>query len=116
MAIQYRELGKTGVKVPAIGLGCMGMSEFYGSSDEADNLKVLQHAIDIGCTFWDTADMYGCGHNEELIGKILKTQRDKVFICTKFGNVRGPYAEFLGVSGKPEYVRQQCEVSLKRLN
>jgi len=116
MAIQYRELGKTGVKVPAIGLGCMGMSEFYGSSDEAENLKVLQHAIDIGCTFWDTADMYGCGHNEELIGKILKTQRDKVFICTKFGNVRGPNAEFLGVNGKPEYVRQQCELSLKRLN
>ncbi|KAJ2959221.1 hypothetical protein NQZ79_g5316 [Umbelopsis isabellina] len=116
MATQLRELGKTGVKVPAVGLGCMGMSEFYGTSDDSENLKVLQHAIDIGCTFWDTADMYGCGRNEELIGKILPSQRDKVFICTKFGNVRGPNGEFLGVSGKPDYVRQQCEISLKRLN
>ncbi|CAM0140762.1 hypothetical protein VKS41_008032 [Umbelopsis sp. WA50703] len=115
MATQFRELGKTGVKVPAIGLGCMGMSEFYGASDDTENLKVLQHAIDIGCTFWDTADMYGCGRNEELLGKILKTQRDKVFVCTKFGNVRGPNGEFLGVDGKPEYVRQQCDISLKRL-
>ncbi|KAG2172714.1 hypothetical protein INT43_000061 [Umbelopsis isabellina] len=116
MAPQLRELGKTGVKVPAIGLGCMGMSEFYGATDESENLKVLQHAIDIGCTFWDTADMYGCGRNEDLIGKILPSQRDKVFICTKFGNVRGPNGEFLGVNGKPDYVRQQCDISLKRLN
>ncbi|CAG8598430.1 9926_t:CDS:2, partial [Racocetra fulgida] len=93
-----RELGKTGVKIPVIGLGCMGMSEFYGSSDETENLKVLNRAIDLGCVFWDTAD-----------------RRNEVFLCTKFGNVRGENGEFLGVNGKPEYVHEACEKSLQRL-
>ncbi|CAG8752665.1 2659_t:CDS:2, partial [Racocetra persica] len=102
-----RELGKTGVKIPVVGFGCMGMSEFYGSSDEAENLKVLNRAIDLGCVFWDTADMYGCGNNETLLSKILKNRRNEVFLCTKFGNVRGENGEFLGVNGKPEYVHLQ---------
>ncbi|PKY49191.1 aldo/keto reductase [Rhizophagus irregularis] len=109
-----RELGKTGVKIPAIGLGCMGMSEFYGSADEQENIKVLNRAIDIGCTFWDTADLYGSGANEILLSKVLKERRNEVFICTKFAFSRGPNGEFK-ISGKPEYVRQACDNSLKRL-
>ncbi|CAG8805979.1 22779_t:CDS:2, partial [Gigaspora margarita] len=110
-----RELGKTGVKIPTIGLGCMGMSEFYGSSDEEANLKVLNRSIDIKCTFWDTADMYGSGKNEILLSKVLKDRRNEVFLCTKFGNVRGENGEFLGVNGTPEYVHEACEKSLQRL-
>ncbi|CAB5372557.1 unnamed protein product [Rhizophagus irregularis] len=109
-----RELGKTGVKIPAIGLGCMGMSEFYGSADEQENIKVLNRAIDIGCTFWDTADLYGSGANEILLSKVLKERRNEVFICTKFAFSRGPNGEFK-ISGKPEYIRQACDNSLKRL-
>ncbi|CAB4477889.1 unnamed protein product [Rhizophagus irregularis] len=109
-----RELGKTGVKIPAIGLGCMGMSEFYGSADEEENIKVLNRSIDMGCTFWDTADVYGSGANEILLSKVLKERRNEVFLCTKFAFFRGPNGEF-NVSGKPEYVRQACENSLKRL-
>ncbi|CAB4415339.1 unnamed protein product [Rhizophagus irregularis] len=109
-----RELGKTGVKIPAIGLGCMGMSEFYGSADEGENIKVLNRSIDMGCTFWDTADVYGSGANEILLSKVLKERRNEVFLCTKFAFYRGPNGEF-NVSGKPEYVRQACETSLKRL-
>ncbi|CAG8596950.1 2886_t:CDS:2 [Rhizophagus irregularis] len=109
-----RELGKTGVKIPAIGLGCMGMSEFYGSTDEEENIKVLNRSIDMGCTFWDTADVYGSGANETLLSKVLKERRNEVFLCTKFAFFRGPNGEF-NVSGKPEYVRQACENSLKRL-
>ncbi|CAB5209378.1 unnamed protein product [Rhizophagus irregularis] len=109
-----RELGKTGVKIPAIGLGCMGMSEFYGSADEQENIKVLNRAIDIGCTFWDTADLYGSGANEILLSKVLKERRNEVFLCTKFAFSRGPNGEFK-ISGKPEYVRQACDNSLKRL-
>ncbi|CAG8603680.1 10128_t:CDS:2 [Dentiscutata erythropus] len=111
-----RELGKTGVKIPVIGLGCMGMSEFYGSTDEEENLKVLNRAIDIKCTFWDTADMYGPGKNEILLSKVLKDRRNEVFLCTKFGNVRGENGEFLGVKGTPEYVHEACEKSLQRLD
>ncbi|CAG8792245.1 1274_t:CDS:2, partial [Dentiscutata erythropus] len=110
-----RELGKTGVKIPAIGLGCMGMSEFYGPTDEEGSLKVLNRAIDIKCTFWDTADIYGCGKNEILLSKVLKDQRNEVFLCTKFGNVRGENGEFLGINGTPEYVHEACEKSLQRL-
>ncbi|BFZ63484.1 hypothetical protein YB2330_004606 [Saitoella coloradoensis] len=115
--IAQRELGSTGVKIPAIGFGAMGLSEFYGSSDEETNITVLKKTIELGASHIDTADMYGNGHNEELIGKVLAEPglREKVFIATKFGNVRGANGEFLGVSGKPEYVRQQCELSLKRL-
>ncbi|CAB5372622.1 unnamed protein product [Rhizophagus irregularis] len=109
-----RELGKTGVKIPAIGLGCMGMSDFYGSVNEQENIEVLNRAIDIGCTFWDTADMYGSGANEILLSKVLKERRNEVFLCTKFAFSKGPNGEYK-ISGKPEYVRQACDNSLKRL-
>ncbi|KAI8145550.1 aldo/keto reductase [Fennellomyces sp. T-0311] len=113
---ELRQLGKNGPKINPLGLGCMGMSEFYGPSDDKESIKVLERAIELGCTFWDTADMYGCGHNERLISQILKDHRDKIFLCTKFGNVRDPSTgEYLGVSGKPEYVRSACEESLERL-
>ncbi|PKC60321.1 oxidoreductase [Rhizophagus irregularis] len=113
--MSLRELGKTGVKISAIGLGCMGMSDFYGSADEQGNINVLNRAIDLGSTFWDTSDIYGNGANEILLSKVLKDKRDKVFLCTKFGGLRDSNGAFLGVSGKPEYVRQACERSLKRL-
>ncbi|CAB5163574.1 unnamed protein product [Rhizophagus irregularis] len=92
----------------------MGMSEFYGSADEEENIKVLNRSIDMGCTLWDTADLYGSGANEILLSKVLKERRNEVFLCTKFAFSRGPNGEF-NVSGKPEYVRQACENSLKRL-
>ncbi|KAG9300785.1 hypothetical protein G9A89_023583 [Geosiphon pyriformis] len=105
--------------IPAIGLGCMGMSEFYGSADDAQSLKVLKCAIELGCTFWNTSDMYGKGHNEELIGKVLKEHRNEVFIATKFGVVRNEihniYESGDHIDGTPEYVREACEKSLKRL-
>ncbi|PKB97102.1 aldo/keto reductase [Rhizophagus irregularis] len=109
-----RELGKTGVKISAIGLGCMGMST-SGPSDEKENIKVLNQSIELGSNFWDTSDIYGAGANEILLSKVLKDRRNDVFLCTKFGIVRGPNGEFKGVSGKPEYVRQACDNSLKRL-
>ncbi|CAB4391398.1 unnamed protein product [Rhizophagus irregularis] len=90
------------------------MSEFYGSADEQENIKVLNRAIDIGCTLWDTADMYGSGANEILLSKVLKERRNEVFLCTKFAFSRGPNGEY-NISGKPEYVRQACENSLRRL-
>jgi len=93
----------------------MGMSEFYGPSDEAESIATIQRAIDLGVTFLDTADMYGTGRNEELVGRAIRGHRERVILATKFGSVRGPNGEFLGVSGKPEYVRAACEVSLKRL-
>ncbi|CAB4410695.1 unnamed protein product [Rhizophagus irregularis] len=111
----FRELGKTGVKISAIGLGCMGMSDYYGPADEQENINVLNRSIELGCTFWDTADMYGVGANEILLSKVLKERRDEVFLCTKFGVVREPSGEVKGISGKPEYIRQACENSLKRL-
>jgi aryl-alcohol dehydrogenase-like predicted oxidoreductase len=93
----------------------MGMSDFYGPSDEADNLSVLNHALDIGVNFLDTADMYGVGANERLLGQVLKTRRDEVVLATKFGNVRAPNGDFLGVSGTPAYVAAACDASLQRL-
>ncbi|CAB4440585.1 unnamed protein product [Rhizophagus irregularis] len=113
--MSLRELGKTGVKIPSIGLGCMGMSAYYGSFDEQENIKLLNRSIELGCTFWDTADIYGLGDNEILLSKVLKERRNEVFLCTKFGIVRGPNGEFKGISGTPEYIRQACESSLKRL-
>jgi len=113
--MQTRELGRGGLEVAAVGLGCMGMSEFYGPSDDAASIEVLHHAIDRGVTFWDTADMYGSGHNERLVGRALRGCRDAVVLATKFAIQRGADGSFLGVSGRPEYVREACDASLRRL-
>lgn len=113
--MQKRKLGKSGIEVSAIGLGCMGMSEFYGASDESESIATLEHSLDIGVNFWDTADMYGSGENEKLLAKVLKTRRADVVLATKFGNVRGPGGTFLGVNGRPEYVKAACDASLERL-
>jgi aryl-alcohol dehydrogenase-like predicted oxidoreductase len=110
-----RRLGANGPEVSAIGLGCMGMSEFYGSGSDEESIATIHHALDRGVNFLDTADMYGVGRNEELVGRAIRDRRDRVFLATKFGNVRGPGGEFLGVKGDPEYVRSACEASLKRL-
>ena len=113
--IGTRRLGRNGPEVSAIGLGCMGMSEFYGPGSEEESIATIQDAIDRGVTFLDTADMYGVGKNEELVGKAIRDRRGEVFLATKFGNVRGQAGEFLGVRGDPEYVRAACEASLSRL-
>jgi aryl-alcohol dehydrogenase-like predicted oxidoreductase len=113
--IGKRRLGRNGPEVSAIGLGCMGMSEFYVGGSEQESIATIHHALDRGVTFLDTADMYGWGANEELVGKAIRDRRGEVFLATKFGNVRGPNGEFLGVRGDPDYVRSACEASLKRL-
>jgi aryl-alcohol dehydrogenase-like predicted oxidoreductase len=113
--IEKRKLGENGPEVSALGLGCMGMSEFYGESDERESIATIHRAIELGVTFLDTADIYGVGRNEELIGRAIADRRDSVFLATKFGNVRGPSGSFDGINGRPEYVRQACEASLRRL-
>ncbi len=113
--MHMRSLGKNGPHISAIGLGCMGMSEFYGPADDAQSVAVIHEYLAAGGNFLDTADMYGVGHNETLVGKAIKDRRDKVFLATKFGNVRGPKGEFLGVCGTPEYVKKACDASLLRL-
>ncbi|RUS30011.1 aldo/keto reductase [Jimgerdemannia flammicorona] len=140
MVIPHRELGRTGVKVAAIGLGCMGMSEYYGPTDDKESIAVLERSIELGalramirisgtppyvlpqslssrtihCSII-ICDVYGIGKNEELLAKVLKTRRSEVFLATKFGGVRAPDGKFLGINGKPEYIRQALEASLNRL-
>ncbi|MBK9451989.1 MAG: aldo/keto reductase [Bacteroidetes bacterium] len=108
-------LGHSTVSIHRIGLGCMGMSEFYGSFDEAESIHTLHKAIDLGVNFFDTADMYGSGANEQLLGKAFKGRWNQLCLATKFAVMRGPNGEFLGVNGKPDYIRQACDQSLQRL-
>jgi aryl-alcohol dehydrogenase-like predicted oxidoreductase len=113
-----RELGRSGLKVSALGLGCMGMSEFYDpqAMDDAESIRVIHHYLDAGGNFLDTADMYGVGRNEMLVGKAIADRRGQVVLATKFGNVRGPKGEFLGVRGDRDYVLDCCDASLRRLS
>jgi len=115
MTMQYRRLGKSSLVVSAQGLGCMGMSEFYGETDDRESIATIHHALASGITFFDTADMYGIGKNEELLSRALEGRRHEAIVATKFGNVRGEDGSFRGVNGRPEYVQQACEASLRRL-
>jgi aryl-alcohol dehydrogenase-like predicted oxidoreductase len=108
-------LGKSDLLVSRLGLGCMGMSEFYGPGDEAESIRTIHRALELGVNFLDTADIYGLGRNEELVGKALRGRRQQAVLATKFGNVRGKDGSWLGVNGKPDYVRSCCESSLLRL-
>jgi aryl-alcohol dehydrogenase-like predicted oxidoreductase len=112
--MEQRQLGQ-GLTVSAVGLGCMGMSEFYGAGDDTESMNVIHRALDLGVSFLDTADMYGVGRNEELVGRAIRNRRDSVVLATKFGNVRGPNGERLGINGRPDYVRKACDDSLRRL-
>jgi aryl-alcohol dehydrogenase-like predicted oxidoreductase len=112
--MEMRKLGSQGLEVSALGLGCMGMSEFYEGRDDAESEATINLAIDLGVTFLDTADMYGVGRNEELVGRVVRKRRERVVVATKFGNVRGQDGSFQGINGRPEYVRQACDASLKR--
>lgn len=110
-----RRLGRSGLTVSALGLGCMGMSEFYGATDDNESIATIHRALDNGTNFFDTADVYGIGRNEELVGRALRGRRKDALLATKFGNVRTPDGKFLGINGRPEYVQQACEASLRRL-
>ena len=112
--MKKRRLGSQGLTVSTLGLGCMGMSDFYAGRDDAESLATIHRALDLGVTFLDTADAYGQGRNEELVGRAVRERSDWVVVATKFGNVRNPDGSFKGVDGRPAYVRQACEASLKR--
>jgi len=112
--MESRKLGRQGLEVSALGLGCMGMSDFYGSRDEAESVATINRALDLGVTFLDTADMYGVGANEELVGRVVRERREWIVVATKFGNVRGADGSFKGINGRPDYVRSACDASLKR--
>jgi aryl-alcohol dehydrogenase-like predicted oxidoreductase len=113
--MEQRRLGTQGLAVSALGLGCMGMSDFYGAADEAESIGTIHRAVELGITFLDTADMYGPFKNEELVGRAIRDRRDRVVVATKFGNERLADGTFVGVNGKPDYVRSACDASLKRL-
>ncbi len=113
--MEQRALGREGLVVSALGLGCMGMSEFYGGADEEESVATIHRALELGVTFLDTADAYGPFKNEELVGRALRGRRDRVVLATKFGNQRNPDGSWAGVNGRPDYVRSACEASLRRL-
>ena len=113
--MEKRELGRSGLFVSSLGLGCMGMSDFYGDREEHESIATIHRAIELGVTFLDTADIYGLGQNEELVGKAIKDRRNEVVLATKFGNIRAADGTFVGVNGQPDYVHSACEASLRRL-
>jgi aryl-alcohol dehydrogenase-like predicted oxidoreductase len=113
--MEKRKLGTQGLQVSALGLGCMGMSEFYGQTDDTESIATIHRAVDLGLDFLDTADMYGPFKNEELVGRAIKGRREQVVLATKFGNVRGDDGSWKGISGRPDYVHSACDASLRRL-